>query len=61
MQILDVNPCTCRSAVLSHVAVITVFRNSEPRSNGFEIVSIPLHTWSFCRHAALLSTEREEE
>ena len=59
-SVSNLTPCTCWSAVLSHAAVITVYRNLEPRSNGFEIVPIPLHTWSFCRHVALLSTEREE-
>ena len=60
-SVSNLTPCTCWSAVLSHAAVITVYRNLEPRSNGFEIVPIPLHTWSFCRYVALLSTEREEE
>ena len=60
-SVSNLNPCTCRSAVLSHAAVITVFRNLEPRSNGFDIVLILLHTWSFCRHVALLSAKREEE
>ena len=60
-SVSNLTPCTCWSAVLSHAAVITVFRNLKPRSNGVEIVPIVLHTWSFCRHVALLSTEREEE